>query len=51
MSLLSWALDLERDLDGARVGMRREGLMRAHIFKWREFHDLECYGMLKTDPR
>jgi ribosomal-protein-alanine N-acetyltransferase len=34
-----------------KIGMRREGLMRSHICKWGEFHDLECYGMLKTDSR
>ncbi|HZS96690.1 MAG TPA: GNAT family N-acetyltransferase [Terriglobales bacterium] len=34
-----------------KIGMRREGLMRSHICKWGEFQDLECYGMLKTDPR
>jgi len=34
-----------------KIGMRREGVMRSHICKWGEFHDLECYGMLKTDPR
>jgi RimJ/RimL family protein N-acetyltransferase len=32
-----------------KIGMRREGLMRGHIFKWGQFHDLECYGMLKSD--
>jgi ribosomal-protein-alanine N-acetyltransferase len=34
-----------------KIGMRREGLMRGHICKWGQFHDLDCYGMLKTDPR
>src|SRR5215468_1680302 len=34
-----------------KIGMRHEGLMRGHICKWGEFHDLECYGMLKTDAR
>ena len=34
-----------------KIGMRHEGLMRSHIYKWGEFQDLECYGMLKTDPR
>ncbi len=34
-----------------KIGMRHEGLMRSHICKWGEFHDLDCYGMLKTDPR
>ena len=34
-----------------KIGMRREGRMRAHICKWGEFQDLECYEMLKTDPR
>lgn len=32
-----------------KIGMRHEGLMRGHILKWGEFHDLECYGMLKSD--
>ena len=34
-----------------KIGMRREGLMRNHLCKWGEFQDLECYGILKTDPR
>jgi [ribosomal protein S5]-alanine N-acetyltransferase len=34
-----------------KIGMRREGLMRSHICKWGAFQDLECYGILKTDPR
>jgi RimJ/RimL family protein N-acetyltransferase len=32
-----------------KIGMRYEGRMREHICKWDSFHDLECYGMLKTD--
>ena len=32
-----------------KIGMRHEGRLRSHICKWEEFHDLECYGMLKSD--
>ena len=32
-----------------KIGMRYEGCLRKHICKWEEFHDLECYGMLKSD--
>src|SRR5262252_6613211 len=34
-----------------KIGMRREGYLRCHVCKWGEFHDLEFYGMLKTDAR
>ena len=32
-----------------KIGMRYEGCLRAHICKWGTFHDLECYGLLRTD--
>jgi RimJ/RimL family protein N-acetyltransferase len=32
-----------------KIGMRYEGCLRKHICKWEEFHDLERYGMLKSD--
>jgi len=32
-----------------KIGMRYEGCLRGHICKWETFHDLECYGLLKTD--
>jgi len=32
-----------------KIGMRHEGMMRGHILKWDQIHDLECYGMLKSD--
>lgn len=32
-----------------KIGMRREGYLRAHILKWGEFMDLEMYGMLAAD--
>jgi len=32
-----------------KIGMKREGLLRGHICKWEKFHDLEMYGMLKSD--
>src|SRR5437660_5040702 len=31
-----------------KIGMKREGLLRAHICKWDKFHDLEFYGMLRS---
>jgi [ribosomal protein S5]-alanine N-acetyltransferase len=34
-----------------KIGMRYEGCLRNHIRKWDKYYDLECYGMLKTDPR
>jgi [ribosomal protein S5]-alanine N-acetyltransferase len=34
-----------------KIGMRREGRLRAHIFKWDKFYDAEFYGILSTDPR
>ena len=32
-----------------KIGMTREGGFRGHIFKWGQFQDIECYGMLKSD--
>jgi [ribosomal protein S5]-alanine N-acetyltransferase len=32
-----------------KIGMRHEGVHRAHILKWGEFLDLEMYGMLAPD--
>jgi RimJ/RimL family protein N-acetyltransferase len=32
-----------------KIGMTREGGFRGHILKWEQFHDIECYGMLKSD--
>ena len=32
-----------------KIGMKREGLLRGHICKWEKFHDLECYGILRSD--
>ena len=32
-----------------KIGMLREGYLRAHILKWGEFLDLEMYGMLSAD--
>jgi RimJ/RimL family protein N-acetyltransferase len=32
-----------------KIGMKREGLLRGHICKWEKFHDLEFYGMLRSD--
>jgi RimJ/RimL family protein N-acetyltransferase len=32
-----------------KIGMRHEGRLRSHIFKWEKFYDLECYGMLQSD--
>jgi len=29
--------------------MKREGLLRGHVCKWEKFHDLEFYGMLRSD--
>jgi [ribosomal protein S5]-alanine N-acetyltransferase len=34
-----------------KIGMKYEGRLRGHICKWEEFHDLECYGILKGDGR
>jgi [ribosomal protein S5]-alanine N-acetyltransferase len=32
-----------------KIGMTREGGFRGHILKWEQLHDIECYGMLKSD--
>jgi RimJ/RimL family protein N-acetyltransferase len=32
-----------------KIGMKYEGCLRGHICKWEEFHDLEFYGILKSD--
>jgi RimJ/RimL family protein N-acetyltransferase len=34
-----------------KIGMRYEGRLRGHIFKWGKFHDAEAYGILATDLR
>jgi ribosomal-protein-alanine N-acetyltransferase len=32
-----------------KVGMRYEGCLRSHLCKWDVFHDLEFYGILRSD--
>lgn len=32
-----------------KIGMRHEGCLRHHIYKWDQFQDLEVYGLLKSD--
>jgi RimJ/RimL family protein N-acetyltransferase len=32
-----------------KLGMVREGVLRSHISKWGEYHDLVCYGLLRTE--
>jgi ribosomal-protein-alanine N-acetyltransferase len=32
-----------------KIGMKHEGCLRGHIRKWSDFHDLEFYGMLRSD--
>jgi [ribosomal protein S5]-alanine N-acetyltransferase len=32
-----------------KLGMRREGLLRHHVKKWRRFHDLVAYGVLREE--
>jgi len=32
-----------------KAGMQREGLLRQHVRKWGEFHDVVLYGILATD--
>lgn len=32
-----------------KLGMKREGYLRAHILKWGEYQDLVLYGMVKED--
>lgn len=32
-----------------KIGMRYEGCLRNHICKWDQFHDLEVYGLLKSE--
>jgi RimJ/RimL family protein N-acetyltransferase len=34
-----------------KVGMKHEGIMRKHIFKWGEFLDVEMYGLLASEYR
>lgn len=34
-----------------KIGMRYEGRLRDHIFKWGKFYDGEAYGILATDAR
>ena len=34
-----------------KLGMRREGVLRQHIIKWGERHDVVTYGLLASDPR
>lgn len=32
-----------------KLGMTREGLLRAHFFRFGQFHDVVCYGLLRTE--
>lgn len=32
-----------------KLGMVREGLLRAHFLKWGQYHDLVCYGLLRAE--
>ena len=32
-----------------KIGMRFEGLLRQHVFKWGVFEDIEMYGILAGD--
>lgn len=32
-----------------KLGMKPEGCLRGHIWKWDEYHDSEIYGMLKDE--
>ena len=32
-----------------KIGMQYEGCQRGHIFKWDVFHDLDMYGMLRSN--
>ena len=32
-----------------KLGMRREGCMRQHVFKWGQFIDLELYSILREE--
>jgi ribosomal-protein-alanine N-acetyltransferase len=34
-----------------KIGMRHEGTLRQHFFKWEKFLDNECYGILAGDWR
>lgn len=34
-----------------KIGMRHEGMLRAHILKWGEYLDVELYGMVASDAR
>ncbi len=34
-----------------KLGMTREGLLRAHIKKWGEFQDMVTYGILRSEYR
>ena len=32
-----------------KAGMRREGLLRQHVVRWSQAHDLVCYGILREE--
>jgi ribosomal-protein-alanine N-acetyltransferase len=32
-----------------KIGMKYEGCLRSHIRKWDQIHDLEIYGLLRSD--
>ena len=32
-----------------KLGMRHEGMLRAHVVKWGRREDLECYGILREE--
>lgn len=34
-----------------KIGMKYEGRLRGHYFKWGKFYDAEAYGILESDPR
>ncbi|MEM9409853.1 MAG: GNAT family N-acetyltransferase [Planctomycetota bacterium] len=32
-----------------KIGMKQEGVLRGHVRKWGQFHDIVFYGLLKKD--
>jgi RimJ/RimL family protein N-acetyltransferase len=34
-----------------KIGLRPEGVLRGHRYKWGQFEDLLVYGMTRLDPR
>ncbi len=32
-----------------KLGMKHEGTLRQHVLRWDEFHDVEVYGILKSE--